>query len=96
MQSKRMKIPVDQTVNVAIQLPLLKIFFSSLMPKAANKRVLQVETKYKDVFGGATKDKSILKIKINIKKISKKEKLSFMFFITRPINKYRKNNRIAY
>ena len=64
------------------------------MPKAANKRVLQVETKYKDVFGGARKDKRILKIKINIKKISKKENL-VLCFLLQVINDM-KNNRIAY
>tara|TARA_B100000609_G_C16841830_1_gene245911 strand:+ start:100 stop:375 length:276 start_codon:yes stop_codon:yes gene_type:complete len=91
-----MRIPVAQTEKVARLLPSLKIVFSSLMPSAATKAVLQEDIKYKDVFGGARNASSILKTKINMKKISKTEKLSLIFLTIRPINKYMKNNRIAY
>ena len=82
-----MRIPVTHTEKVARLLPSLKILFSSFMPSVATNVVLQEEIKYKEVFGGARNASSILKTKINMKKISKTEKLSLMFLTIRPINK---------
>ena len=87
MQINRIKIPVPQTTKVATSLFLLKIFFSSFIPKAAMRRVPQEDNKYKEVFGGAKKAKSIFMIKINIKDTSRAEKLNLKFFTTSPMNK---------